>query len=144
MAASLVKGDADCQETMNFWRDIRAMYDREYPEAALIAEWSFPSQAIAAGFHVDFMIHFNTPAYTTLFRNEANRDIFRGQPPMVMGTAILTARKGETSRSFSTSIWNISRQPVISAISPCPAVIMTLAVSRPAAQRRNSKSHLLF
>jgi maltose alpha-D-glucosyltransferase/alpha-amylase len=80
MASSLVKGDTDYKETMAFWRDIRGMYDREYPEAVLIAEWSFPSLAIAAGFHVDFMIHFNTPAYTTLFRNEAKRDVFRVEP----------------------------------------------------------------
>ena len=76
MASSLVKGDVDYRETMKFWDDIRATYDREYPEAILIAEWSFPSLAIRAGFHVDFMIHFGTPAYTTLFRNERERDVF--------------------------------------------------------------------
>ena len=76
MASSLVKGDSDFKETMAFWKDIRATYDREYPEAILIAEWSFPALAIPAGFHVDFMIHFGTPAYTTLFRYEKERDVF--------------------------------------------------------------------
>lgn len=77
MASSLVKGDIDYKETMAYWQGIRSIYDRDFPEAALIAEWSFPSLALAAGFHVDFMIHFNTRAYTSLFRNEAFRDVFR-------------------------------------------------------------------
>jgi len=76
MASSLVKGDTDHKATMAFWNEVRATYDRDYPEAVLIAEWSFPSLAIRAGFHVDFMIHFGTPAYTTLFRNERERDVF--------------------------------------------------------------------
>lgn len=76
MAASLVKNDSDLKETMAFWRDIRAMYDREYPEAALIAEWSEPAKALAAGFHIDFMIHFGTEAYTRLLRHERERDCF--------------------------------------------------------------------
>ena len=76
MASSLVKGDTEFKETMAFWNQIRATYDREYPEAILIAEWSFPSRAIPAGFHVDFMIHFGTPAYTSLFRSELERDVF--------------------------------------------------------------------
>ncbi|HEX4141397.1 MAG TPA: alpha-amylase family glycosyl hydrolase [Candidatus Methylacidiphilales bacterium] len=80
MAASLVKGDTDFRETMAFWREVRAVYDRDYPEAVLIAEWSNPALAITAGFHIDFMIHFNGPAYTTLFRDEAWRDVFRGIP----------------------------------------------------------------
>jgi len=80
MASSLVKGDTDYKETMKFWQEIRAIYDRDYPDAALIAEWSFPNLAINAGFHIDFMIHFNTPAYTTLFRHETERDAFRMTP----------------------------------------------------------------
>lgn len=77
MASSLVKNDPEHRETMAFWREIREIYDREYPEAALIAEWSLPSQAITAGFHIDFMIHFGTRAYTSLFRYESSRDAFR-------------------------------------------------------------------
>lgn len=80
MAASLVKNDHDSAETMAFWRDVRAMYDREYPEAALIAEWSYPARAIEAGFHIDFMIHFGTDAYTTLLRHERERDCFGVAP----------------------------------------------------------------
>jgi maltose alpha-D-glucosyltransferase / alpha-amylase len=85
MAASLVKGDTDHKQTMAFWREVRAVYDRDYPEAALIAEWSSPSLAIAAGFHIDFLIHFNTPAYTTLFRHEKKRDAFKMTPESGLG-----------------------------------------------------------
>lgn len=76
MAASLVKNDPGCKETVKFWREVRAVFDRDYPDCALISEWSNPAQAIEAGFHVDFMIHYGTPAYTALFRKEASRDIF--------------------------------------------------------------------
>jgi maltose alpha-D-glucosyltransferase/alpha-amylase len=77
MASSLVKDDTDFKETMRLWADMRAMYDSEYPEAVLIAEWSDPARAIAAGFHIDFLIHFNDPAYTSLFRSEPERVLFR-------------------------------------------------------------------
>ncbi len=76
MASSLVKRDPGYQQTMAWWREVRAMCDRDYPDAALISEWSSPRHAIAAGFHVDFLIHFNGLAYTTLFRHERSRDIF--------------------------------------------------------------------
>lgn len=76
MASSLVKGDTDFKETMKLWADVRDMHDTEYPEAVLISEWSDPSRAVAAGFHIDFLIHFNDPAYTSLFRSETSRDLF--------------------------------------------------------------------
>jgi glycosidase len=76
MASSLVKGDTDFKETMKLWAEMRAMYETEYPDAVLIAEWSDPACAIQAGFHIDFLIHFNDPAYTSLFRSEASRDLF--------------------------------------------------------------------
>ncbi|WFB35350.1 alpha-amylase family glycosyl hydrolase [Kiritimatiellota bacterium B12222] len=76
MAASLVKADPDRVGTIAFWQDVRAMFDQEYPECVLIAEWSFPRHALQAGFHMDFMIHFNTDAYTSLFRDEQKRDSF--------------------------------------------------------------------
>jgi glycosidase len=77
MAASLVKEDPDFAATMALWSEMRSMYDQEYPEAVLIAEWSDPERAILGGFHVDFLIHFNHPAYTSLFRAEPERDLFR-------------------------------------------------------------------
>jgi maltose alpha-D-glucosyltransferase/alpha-amylase len=76
MACSLVKKDPGKKETIKLWQEIRQMFDREYPEAVLISEWTYAPQALKAGFHCDFMIHCGTPGYTTLFRNEAERDIF--------------------------------------------------------------------
>ncbi|WOO43606.1 alpha-amylase family glycosyl hydrolase [Rubellicoccus peritrichatus] len=76
MASSLVKGDPEMKGTIAFWQDVRAMFDSEYPDCVLIAEWSFPKHALQAGFHMDFMIHFNTEAYTSLFRDERKRDGF--------------------------------------------------------------------
>lgn len=77
MAYSLVKEDPGRRATAAFWREARAMLDREYPEAVLLSEWSRPARAIAAGFHADFLIHMGTPAYRALFRREAGTD----QPP---------------------------------------------------------------
>jgi glycosidase len=38
----------------DLWTDIHRMCAREFPDAALVAEWFNPPQAIEAGFHVDF------------------------------------------------------------------------------------------
>lgn len=54
MAHSLVKGDPGKRETSRFWREVRGMFDADYPEAVLISEWFDPPTAIRAGFHVDF------------------------------------------------------------------------------------------
>jgi glycosidase len=75
MASSLVKNDPDCTATKKLWKDVRAMFDTEYPDAALLAEWSFGPAAIAAGFHADFMLDWGTPAYTSLFRLEKGSNI---------------------------------------------------------------------
>ncbi len=76
MACSLVKRDPRHRATMALWREVRAMFDDEYPEAALISEWTYAPQALKAGFHCDFMLHCGTPAYTSLLRCEPERDIF--------------------------------------------------------------------
>ncbi len=78
MAASLVKGDDELKSgTCAVWRDIRAMLDREYPDAALVAEWSCPWQAIASGgFHMDFYLEHGDNGYHTLLRDGA-RSFFR-------------------------------------------------------------------
>ena len=76
MACSLVKNDPGKRETIKLWREIRAVFDKEYPEAVLISEWCYAPQALKAGFHCDFMIHCGTPGYTTLFRMEEKRDLF--------------------------------------------------------------------
>lgn len=77
MASSLVKNDPDHVETMSFWQSVREVFDKEYPEAALIAEWSDPAKSVrGGGFHVDFLLHYGSPAYTELFRKETTRDVF--------------------------------------------------------------------
>jgi glycosidase len=76
MAFSLIKNDPGGKATAALWQEIRRRVAERFPDAALLAEWSIPSQAIPAGFHVDFMIHFGTPAYTSLLRAEPERDVF--------------------------------------------------------------------
>jgi len=68
MAGSLIKGDPGNRETMKLWQEIRAWLDVEFPDACLISEWGVPSQAIQAGFHMDFCIPFGMPGYTALLR----------------------------------------------------------------------------
>ncbi|MDR2495022.1 MAG: hypothetical protein LBD24_07360 [Spirochaetaceae bacterium] len=71
MAASLVKHDDEKKSgTSAVWRDIRSMLDRSYPEAALVSEWSNPTEAIGAGFHADFLLaFFENSGYQSLFRD---------------------------------------------------------------------------
>lgn len=72
MAGSLVKPEdspASIAVTQSIWQEIRAWMDVEYPDRVLMSEWSYPSRAIAAGFHLDFMLHFNAPGYSSLFFN---------------------------------------------------------------------------
>ena len=70
MAASLVKNDRGWRETIKLWREIRAWLDDEYPQAALISEWSHPPSALRAGFHADFLLHFGSAGYSSLFRKQ--------------------------------------------------------------------------
>lgn len=63
MADSLVKNDEEKVATAKIWKGIRQMLDADYPEAALVAEWSNPVRAINnAGFHMDFCLdHYKNP-----------------------------------------------------------------------------------
>ena len=70
MAASLVKADEGWTETIRLWQDFRDFLDREYPHCAMVSEWGVPAKSIEGGFHMDFMLHFGPPAYTSLFRSE--------------------------------------------------------------------------
>lgn len=74
MAASLIKGDSDGKATRAFWQEIRAHMESKNPEVLLISEWGLPADAIKAGFHLDFLLHFGTSAYTSLFRYEKGRN----------------------------------------------------------------------
>ena len=70
MASSLVKNDPEKIGIKELWSHVKGELKKEYPEAILVSEWSFPKDAIASGFDVDFIIHFNLKAYTALFRYE--------------------------------------------------------------------------
>ena len=73
MASSLIKGNDPKKvqaKMIEFWQEVRTWWDRDYPEALLVAEWSDPSAAVETGFHLDFMIHFNEASYMKIFRGE--------------------------------------------------------------------------
>jgi len=68
MADSLVKNDEEKTQTGRIWRDVRAMLDANYPEAALISEWSNPGRALKCGFHCDFYLDHKGKGYHSLMR----------------------------------------------------------------------------
>jgi glycosidase len=72
MAGSLVKNDPGGKETARLWQEMRAWLDIAHPEARLISEWSDPTVSIPAGFHMDFLLPFASPAYQTLFAMARN------------------------------------------------------------------------
>ena len=70
MADSLVKFDDEQKTgTSAIWRDVRAMLDRSYPEAALIAEWSRPGLAVNCGFDAAFCLNDPWTGYPSLMRD---------------------------------------------------------------------------
>lgn len=69
MASSLVKNDPGFVETTKLWLEWRAWFEKNYPDNILVAEWSNPAEAIPAGFHLDFLMHFNKDVYRSLFFN---------------------------------------------------------------------------
>lgn len=72
MADSLVKADEDYDKihVSMIWKDIRKMLDEEYPEAAMVSEWSNPRQAVTnGGFHMDFYLDHWNNGYNTLLRD---------------------------------------------------------------------------
>jgi maltose alpha-D-glucosyltransferase/alpha-amylase len=70
MADSLVKFDNDEKSaTSAIWRNIREMLDGEFPEAAIISEWSSPPLSLKAGFHADFLLDHGSSGYRSLVRD---------------------------------------------------------------------------
>ncbi len=59
------------EETKRFWRGIRAMLRKEFPEAFMVSEWSYPSSALDGCFHADFFHWFE--GYNDLFQKESWR-----------------------------------------------------------------------
>ncbi|MBR4344479.1 MAG: glycosylase [Lachnospiraceae bacterium] len=70
MAGSLVKNDVDSKGTIALWQDVRAILDKEFPNAAFVSEWGEPDKSLQAGFHMDFLLHFGPSHYNDLFRCE--------------------------------------------------------------------------
>ncbi|HTY01260.1 MAG TPA: alpha-amylase family glycosyl hydrolase [Bacteroidota bacterium] len=58
-------------ETKKFWREIRAILNKEYPEAFIVSEWSDPKSALDGCFHADFFHWFQ--GYNDLFQKESWR-----------------------------------------------------------------------
>ena len=70
MAASLVKNDDEKKTgTSAVWLDVRAMLDAEYPDAAMVSEWSNPPLALRAGYDMDFYLNHPGCGYTSLMRD---------------------------------------------------------------------------
>ena len=73
MANSLVKNDDwEKSGTSMIWRDIRRMLELEFPDAAMVSEWSDPKQALRAGFDMDFYLNHPGNGYSTLLRDYDN------------------------------------------------------------------------
>ena len=75
MASSLVKfDDRERSGARAIWQDVRAMLDRDYPEAVLIAEWSEPGLAVKAGFDAAFCLNDPWTGYPSLMRDYDRND----------------------------------------------------------------------
>ena len=57
--------------TKLFWREIRHLLEEEFPHGFMVAEWSYPADALDNCFHVDFFHWFN--GYNDLFQKESWR-----------------------------------------------------------------------
>jgi maltose alpha-D-glucosyltransferase/alpha-amylase len=66
MAFSLVKMDPGHRETIKLWQDIGQEIRVRHPDMVLISEWGNPEESIAAGFDIDFMLHFGVRGYPDL------------------------------------------------------------------------------
>lgn len=58
--------------TKKFWNEIRGIFDKEYPDAFMVSEWSYPEAALdGGGFHADFFHWFS--GYNDLLQKESWR-----------------------------------------------------------------------
>ncbi|HOT14125.1 MAG TPA: alpha-amylase family glycosyl hydrolase, partial [Bacteroidales bacterium] len=57
--------------TKKFWQEIRQILKKDYPEAFMVAEWSYPIAALDGCFHADFFHWFD--GYNDLFQKESWR-----------------------------------------------------------------------
>jgi glycosidase len=57
--------------TEQFWREIRQILEKDYHNAFMVSEWSYPESALEAGFHADFYHWFS--GYNDLLQKESWR-----------------------------------------------------------------------
>lgn len=57
--------------TKKFWREIREILKKDFPEAFIVSEWSYPIAALDGCFHADFFHWFE--GYNDLFQKESWR-----------------------------------------------------------------------
>ena len=57
--------------TKQFWREIRGILKKDFPEAFIVSEWSYPASALDGCFHADFFHWFQ--GYNDLFQKESWR-----------------------------------------------------------------------
>ncbi len=74
MAESLIKNDPDHVANIALWKEVLAPILKDYPEAAMVPEWSDPAKSLEAGFQMAFLLQFGNSHYTELFR--ANEPFF--------------------------------------------------------------------
>lgn len=80
MAGSLVKGDDEnATENIKLWQDLSGFMKDEFPEAVMVSEWGEPKKSISGGFHMDFLLHFNSECYNAMFRCEESFFSKRGK-----------------------------------------------------------------
>lgn len=70
MAMSLVKNDEEQKETIKLWKEMFAVLNKEFPEAAFVSEWGEPLKALAGGFDMDFLLHFGPSHYADMYHSE--------------------------------------------------------------------------
>jgi len=71
MAGALVKGRGSDPHSKKFWQEIRDILRNEYPDAFMVAEWSYPKDALDGAFHADFFHWFD--GYNDLTQKESWR-----------------------------------------------------------------------
>jgi maltose alpha-D-glucosyltransferase / alpha-amylase len=81
LASSLIRNDPGHQSITALWGYYRSWLDKEHPEAVLISEWSNPALSIPAGFHIDFLLQFNEPAYAFLIGPKSQVEGDGRKPP---------------------------------------------------------------
>jgi maltose alpha-D-glucosyltransferase/alpha-amylase len=71
MANSMVKHSDPLRDTLGYWQDVRRILERDYPQAFIVAEWSYPKEALDGAFHAAFF-HW-AKGFNDLYQKESWR-----------------------------------------------------------------------